>query len=140
MSTLNGETSLRLSGRALKLLRCPRCQGELTASGAQLECAGSCHAVYPCGEGIPVLIDEARSVFRTAACVEGSKPRAPTFYSRAKRWGLERLPRIESNVGAREALARFCGVVRKEGRKALVLNIGEKHAASVSAITAPCYW
>jgi SAM-dependent methyltransferase len=48
----------------LALLACPACGGSMTAHGdATLACT-ACNANYPVVEGVPVLINESRSLFR----------------------------------------------------------------------------
>ena len=134
-STSGGERRL-LSDRAIDLLRCPRCRGTLERSAAKLRCKGSCSTSYPLIDGIPILIDESRSVFRIASYGGGPKNGKIGRLERAKGWGLKHLPRLETNAGGKEALEKFCHLVKLGKKRPLVLNIGGKHAASLSTVAA----
>jgi SAM-dependent methyltransferase len=69
-------TGARLSPEVESLLRCPACRGTLSRSpGETLECAG-CGRRYPIVGGIPVLVDETRSVFS----IGGFVTREPTYF------------------------------------------------------------
>jgi SAM-dependent methyltransferase len=50
-------------------LRCPRCRSTLQAEIDVLACT-ACNARYPCVDGVPVLIDEERSLFDIASIVQ----------------------------------------------------------------------
>jgi SAM-dependent methyltransferase len=44
-------------------LRCPACHGSVAGGADEWRCRGECGAVFPIVDGIPILIDEAASVF-----------------------------------------------------------------------------
>lgn len=97
-----------LSARAHDLLRCPACGAGLAEEASHLTCTNTaCGQAYPILEGIPVLINEANSVFT----IEDFVTQRNTFYnlrpSRASRW-LDRLtPNISRNVKAAANFAHF---------------------------------
>lgn len=55
---------MKLAASILGLLRCPKCLSKLETSTGELRCLGdACGIRFPVVDGIPVLIDEDRSVF-----------------------------------------------------------------------------
>ena len=55
---------LRISRDTLALLRCPVCRAELSVDAGGILCRGpACATRFPVVDGVPVLIDEERSVF-----------------------------------------------------------------------------
>jgi SAM-dependent methyltransferase len=80
---------------------CPRCGKTLEWGEQQGKCTDpACAASYPIVGGIPILIDEAQSLFRVADLVKAlaSPPprRAPTWKHRIRKL----LPTVSRNVGA----------------------------------------
>src|SRR5207249_4675593 len=60
-------SAVRLSAAVMSSLRCPGCRSALALAEGELVCTvESCGARYPVVEGVPVLIDERRSIFRAA--------------------------------------------------------------------------
>src|SRR6187200_2287940 len=54
----------QLSSATRLLLRCPICRASLEAHDAQLRCTNAaCARAFPVVDGIPVLLNEARSIF-----------------------------------------------------------------------------
>lgn len=75
---------------------CPICKIALDTGAISLNCP-SCHTAFPIANGIPVLINESRSVFRTADYVGQSS------YTGASGYGGH----LEKNTGLRAAYRRW---------------------------------
>jgi len=74
MHALENVVENPLTERALGLLRCPSCKGSLLPGALKLECS-SCQISYPVVKGVPVLLDEKKSVFRVSEIsMEQQKP------------------------------------------------------------------
>src|SRR5690349_1260280 len=105
----------------LSLLRCPACRGELQLDGDSLVC--SCEARYPVVDGVPVLIDEARSVFS----IQSFTRRKETFFvkpSRLRGIIFSVLPELSRNAVAETNFARMSALLLEKTEKPLVLVIG----------------
>lgn len=74
---------------------CPSCRSSLVSDGKRLNCTG-CQAGYPVLRGIPIVIDEARSVFTIADYVHDSHDAAPPL---RPSW-LRRLRSLTPSIGA----------------------------------------
>jgi SAM-dependent methyltransferase len=106
------------------LLRCPVCGAGLAAEGTALLCINpECGARYPVVDGIPILIDEKRSVFSFSDFEE----RRTTFFQResalkrlARRW----LPSISWNPGARRRYKQFIDELRHLVSRPRILIVG----------------
>jgi SAM-dependent methyltransferase len=107
---------------ARRLVRCPRCRGELNNSGARLTCT-ACGTSYPTVNSIPILIDDERSVFRTQDFVDGAETYLRTP-SRAQTLALRVLPDITARPPTRAHFERFVAEVRKSGANPTVLVVG----------------
>lgn len=119
---------LRLSRAIQELLRCPVCGSGLELLGSQLRCSNApCAAVFPVTSGVPVLINEASSIFSIADIVHRRK----TFFPpsrHGKVWpslkGL--VPDISRNVRSRRNYTKFARLLldRSASPKVLVLGGG----------------
>lgn len=109
-------------------LVCPLCHGELNGGGDTLVCRdAACRAEFPVVDGIPVLINEARSLFSISDFVG----RNHTFFtvpeSRLAALGmkvLDYLPGITRSIGTRERYARMADLLLKETPNPVVLVVG----------------
>lgn len=115
-----------LSAKVRSLLRCPTCKGELLDDKAQLRCVNpGCQLEFPTPNGVPVLIDESRSVFLHDD-VLGPGPRAfdgsqnPSWRRRLS----ERLPDLDSHPWSGEHLQRMSGLLSESAREPVVLVVG----------------
>jgi SAM-dependent methyltransferase/uncharacterized protein YbaR (Trm112 family) len=123
------ETRERAPGRqgeiSLADLRCPVCRGGLSRKGNAYAC-DECAAAFPIVRGVPILIDESRSAYRIADCaarVEGSERPAPwtrRMRERVQGW----LPTVGKNFAARDNLATFARMLRRESEMPRVLVLG----------------
>jgi SAM-dependent methyltransferase len=127
---------LRLSPGTERLLRCPACQGTLRRSASSLRCENAeCGARYPIVDGVPVLIDEARSVFALDDFVLGRS----TYFNlqrgqyrlspggigeRVKGALKRRVPDLERNLKARANYARFAELLLARSATPLILVLG----------------
>ncbi|HLQ62193.1 MAG TPA: methyltransferase domain-containing protein [Candidatus Acidoferrales bacterium] len=113
-----------LSSEVAGLLRCPHCGSRLRLDAEGAWCAGaSCGRRYPLVEGVPVLIDEERSLFRIADFLE----RRPTFFpehGRLVRLGLERLPQLGATRASGPNYRRLGALLLEEKPAPRVLVIG----------------
>lgn len=99
-------------------LRCPRCHGELEGRAHELVCVG-CSAAYPAHDGVPILIDESRSVFSALPVATSAQPR-----SAARRVIGRLLPSLGNNVRADENYAHLGRLLSERPARPLVLVVG----------------
>ncbi len=113
-----------LPAELLPALRCPICRARLACAGSECHCAnGACGARFPVIDGIPVLVDEAHSLFAIQEIVARRAPAnasAPSWKSRLKR----RLPGLSQNFVARRNYAHFADLLAQPAGPALVLILG----------------
>ena len=120
--------ALRLPHRLRQLLRCPRCQGPLTAQGGaddpELSCRSpACGQVFPIAEEVPILIDESRSLFDIATFLQ----RDPTFFKQVgwlRRTVSRCLPDPSANVAAPANFAAMREILVQQSDRPIVLVVG----------------
>jgi SAM-dependent methyltransferase len=104
----------------IELLRCPRSGGALSVDGAELVAADGA-ARYPLVHGIPILIDEERSLFTLAELVASPPPAG-----RSARQVLR--ARLTGNAVSRRNLAQLADLLeerhRRTGARQRVLVVG----------------
>jgi uncharacterized protein YbaR (Trm112 family) len=116
---------LRLSEGAQEALRCPVCRARLAAASDRLTCLSpSCGARFPVIDGVPVLLNEASSVF----AIDDVISRRQSFF-KPRRSGLKAAlsrmtPSISNNLKARENYARFAGHLLDQSTTPRVLVLG----------------
>ncbi|MGO9957304.1 MAG: class I SAM-dependent methyltransferase, partial [Solirubrobacteraceae bacterium] len=122
--TVRGGVRGVLGADVFSLLRSPRTGEELRAQGARLVATPSGQE-YPVIGAIPILIDDATSVFRIAD-FEARHDDVRPFSSRLCGAVLRRLPDVSHNLVARENYARFLRLLRDAGlpRRPRILVIG----------------
>jgi len=105
-------------------LICPRCSASVRMGGGHYACASAtCGAAYPVIRGVPVLIDEGKSVFRVSD-LTGSAD-APGFRgSLLFRIGKKIVPSISHNLEAAKNYSELARLLRQAGGKATILVIG----------------
>ena len=124
--TGSGPASLRISPALSALLRCPACRAPLRLREGEAACAGdACGARYPVVAGVPVLIDERRSIYRAgdiaAALASGGRTARP----RALRRLVQALtPSIGGSLKSEANAARLLTLLRSEGAAPRILVIG----------------
>jgi SAM-dependent methyltransferase len=106
------------------LTRCPACGGPLAFATDYVCCQrDACGRQYPISRGVPVLVDEDKSVFSIEAFLASQ----PTFFKPVSRWrGLVSrvLPTIDLNVTAKKNFANFKRELINRFGTARVLVIG----------------
>ncbi len=118
--------SSKLSESVQALLRCPVCGAVLRAEDGGLACtAAGCAVRYPVVNGIPVLINEANSVFSHADFSAGQD----TTWNTAQRRGVKRLldrlvPDISRNVKGEANYRRLTELLLAETARPRVLVLG----------------
>src|SRR5688500_14449779 len=96
--------------------RCPRCGGALRAEGESLRCC----ATFPVVDGVPVLIDEATSVFTIADVLGGKSASFVPKRSRVRALLAKATAPPSRNVVARENYTRLAGLLGSGGRVLVV--------------------
>lgn len=124
----------------LRRLRCPACNAGLTIRPDWFECTRlGCDARYPVVHGIPILINEARSLFRIddlARRLEVPASRAGGLADVA-RAAIDWLPAIGRSVGARRNYSRLLHLLRSQSPSPSVLVVGGGvEGEGMSALTA----
>jgi SAM-dependent methyltransferase/uncharacterized protein YbaR (Trm112 family) len=113
-----------LSADVRALVCCPICYGELTEMGTDWHCtAASCGARFPVADGVPILINEANSLFTIADFLE-HKPMYFRPVGGVRRWISARLPRESHNLAAKKVIAEMNDRLRARGVPAKVVIIG----------------
>jgi len=119
----------RLPRSIRELLRCPICRAKLRADGESLICEGrACHARFPVIDGVPVLLNEAGSVFSIADFVA----KRSTYFKSGDdsrkgklRDALRRLvPAIGENLEAQENFGRLARLLLEQTTHPRVLVLG----------------
>jgi SAM-dependent methyltransferase len=111
-------------------LRCPVCGARLSLQDASWRCAADAAHVFPDLDGVPVLLNPARSVFRA----EDFHARARTTFKDPAAWALRlgrMLPSPSRDVSADrcwQRLAQFLAQRPLERRRVLVVGCGDGSA------------
>ncbi len=111
-------------------LRCPVCAAGLARADAGWRCAGPEAHAFPVVEGVPVLLNPQRSVFRA----EDFRPGARTTFKEPAAWALwlgRVLPspsRDVSAAGCRRRLAALLAARPPQRRRVLVIGCGDGSA------------
>lgn len=122
----NGEGPNMIGSDIMALLCCPACGGDLDAAPDLLGCSRpGCGRRFPIRDGVPILIDDERSVFSAEQVAE---PGPAAFdVSTRPRWRRRLagvLPRLERNLCAAACLERLTESLAASGRRSRVLVIG----------------
>src|SRR5690349_22766813 len=108
-------------------LRCPACKGFLEVAQSALRCVGECAAAYPIVSGVPIVIDEARSIFSirdiAAEGADGS-PFATRPAGFLRRLGRQMVPANGRNLKARQMYQALAAELRQRHGAPRVLVIG----------------
>jgi uncharacterized protein YbaR (Trm112 family) len=134
-------------GDLLPLLRCPRTRGELWPGldGALVSESG--RSSYPVVAGVPILIDDARSLVDALWTLDGrarsldDRSGTPTAFRHAIESLLRRLPTIERDVAARRSFTKLAQLLRvraASGRRPRVLLIGGSAATEGAGALLEC--
>lgn len=111
-------------------LRCPCCAAPLLASATGWRCGASEPHLHPAVQGVPVLLNPARSLFRA----EDFQPGARTTFKEPAAWAVRLgrwLPSPSRDVSARacqQQLAQWLLARAPERRRVLVVGCGDGQA------------
>ena len=121
----------RLSPRLRAAMRCPACRGTLTERSSDLLCDG-CATRYPVLDGVPILINEANSLFS----IDDFTSRRPTTVrprARLKERAQKLLPRLSLNPQGPANSRRFADALLQQSPSPTVLVIGAGEGGSALA-------
>ncbi|UUO08992.1 class I SAM-dependent methyltransferase [Blastopirellula sp. J2-11] len=108
----------------LDVLDCPICGQALIHQDDTLACKSpTCGHVYPTSRGVPILINEANSIFD----ISGFEAEEETFFRSnhpLHEWISEHLPDLSCNVSAQKNLATLAELLKARNRPVRVLVIG----------------
>jgi uncharacterized protein YbaR (Trm112 family) len=114
----------RLDARLVRLLICPCCRAALRPGDATLHCTNpGCAREFPVVRGVPILINEATSLFSIESLVRQAAPTAPrdpSWKDAVRRF----LPRIGRNIKARENVSLFRDLLMRRDAPVRVLVLG----------------
>jgi SAM-dependent methyltransferase len=117
-----------LSTGTQEQLRCPVCRGKLRTADATFLCTRSdCAARFPVVDGVPILLNEARSVFSTSDFLLRRDTTFQLHRNRVERLLhglLDLLPDISGSVGAKRNYASFTDSLLQQTPAPKVLIIG----------------
>lgn len=133
---MNEPSQGTLTDTLLALLRCPGCRGSLRAAGDVLRCL-SCGTPYPVVDGVPVLINDAQSVFRAADIAAELRARAQPGAMPSLSDVVRHLtPEIEHNHRKPSVLSRFASLCksRNPGRARVLALCGMEGHERVRAL------
>ena len=108
-------------------LICPRCRCRLELSRSECVCTHpGCGASYPLRRQVPVLINEANSLFSIAGILQGVDKPFPQPASTVRRFVSYWAPNLSANVSSAQNVRTFADHVLKLARPARVLVIGSR--------------
>ena len=117
--------SLRLPHSLRPLLRCPVCRSALDLAGEHLACATPvCGSRFPVVDGVPVLLNEQNSVFRTADFLARHSTTIDLERSRARNALGRLIPSISANIKARRNYEAFARLLLGQSAAPRVLVVG----------------
>lgn len=136
------QSRISLSDSAINALRCPLCHARLNYLNVELKCvSASCGALFPIIDGIPIVINEAASVFSVDDFLSNRMTtllRArPSWikdtiervlgarrYSRLKKTVRAALPSIDKNINGERNYAQLGELLLKRSGPLRVLVLG----------------
>ncbi len=118
------QSQVKLEEDIVRELRCPICKSNLEMEKSFNCLNPQCLTSFPIVDGIPILVNEASSLFRIQDFVDHRSTTWRLSSSKAKRIATKLLPSISQNIKARANYARFFQVVLKEHPQPLVLILG----------------
>lgn len=107
------------------LIRCPVCISKLNTLGTQLKCTNrKCAAIYPIVDGVPILINEAMSVFSLSDFTTQKSLIPESKQSEWKKIVWRLIPSISKNIRAGENYDRLTELLLASTPVPRVLVIG----------------
>jgi len=123
----DSDGAIKLSVDTRRRLCCPTCRAPLETVGSDLDCTGEgCGKRFPSVKGIPILVDDSRSIFST----ESFLCETPHYFQPigpVRRLLSNSLPSLSHNIAADKMLARMrqCLLAQTVEPKVLVVGGGE---------------
>lgn len=118
------QVHIKLKENIFPKLRCPICKSGLEIDSSFNCLNAACRASFPVVDGIPILINEASSIFRIQDFVVHRNTTRRLSDSMVKRVASKLLPAISQNIKARGNYKKFFQLLLKEHSRPLVLVIG----------------
>jgi SAM-dependent methyltransferase len=117
-------SAVKLSPETRARLRCPACGETLEFERYEVRCINpTCDREYPISAGVPILVDEDKSVFS----ISGFLNQRPTFFKPVGRFRetISRyLPTLDLNITARQNYERLLTELKQRRSRSRVLVIG----------------
>lgn len=122
---MNTESGTRTPSTSIcDVLCCPICRHPIVRDGQQIACQNTeCGATFPIVHDVPVMINEASSVFAIEDFVN-SRPTTTASFSAIERLALRFTPSISRNTSAKRNYALFSKSVLELDKKPRVLVLG----------------
>lgn len=114
---------INLPDAVVALLRCPSCEGELRVAGTGVSCA-VCQRAYPVVDGVPVLIDEDRSIFSIESLRTRQSTTVDLGKSRLEVLARKLVPTITKKIGSGDYLRELAEHLLRDGGRPTVLIVG----------------
>ncbi len=115
----------RISSAVRKRLRCPICHAKIDLDGQRYVCTNpACGAFYPIVGGVPILLNEASSLFSIADYVPQGAARIESASNSAKQLIGRLTPSIGMNVKGPENYRQLVDLMLRQTNSPRVLVIG----------------
>src|SRR2546425_3847359 len=119
------QTRIKLSETVQQLLRCPICKTRLELRGEQYQCQNpNCFFLFPIINGIPILIDEERSIFSTNDFVYGFNNTFFSSQTKSEETIKRLIPDISRNPKSKENFNKLSKLLLVQSDASRVLVIG----------------
>jgi uncharacterized protein YbaR (Trm112 family)/SAM-dependent methyltransferase len=119
-------TRPQLSSNQLQLLRCPVCKSRLLVDTNRFVCQGmECSASFPIVDGVPVLLNESRSLFsaeEVGCAADWQRPTSDGWKSAVQKL----IPGISRNISGVTNYAKFVKLLLEGSKAPRVLVVGGK--------------
>jgi SAM-dependent methyltransferase len=104
---------------------CPSCQHELSFIHDHYTCTAiSCQAEYPIVNNIPILIDDAKSIFKKTDFLNAAETTFNTKRQNYKNLAKKILPSISKNINVKKNVGKYADLLIERNAKPRVLIVG----------------
>lgn len=108
-----------------KDLLCPYCLSSLIETEKKFKCKNpSCQQEYPLVDGIPIIINESKSIFFISEFLDKRTTTLDLHENKIKSWVKKLIPSISININAKSNYDRLTSLLIKNDELAKVLVIG----------------
>jgi len=118
------QVHIKLEEDILQKLRCPICKSNFELDGSFHCLNAQCRTSFPIVDGIPILINEASSLFRIQDYINHRNTTWGLPSSKAERIAAKLVPDISQNIKAQGNYAKFFQLLLREHPEPLVLVVG----------------